>query len=86
MSPHSDHDGVSRELPAHLAGNLADSAGQAWEGRSFTPNPAAGDDGSADPALWDALTGFRAGEGDQVAVVDALRRARARAARRREGR
>lgn len=76
MSPQSDPDGSARSLPAHLAGNVADSAGQAWEGRTFRPNPAAGDDGSADPVLWDALTRFRAGEGDPVAVVDALRRAR----------
>jgi hypothetical protein len=76
MSPHSEPTGVPREVPSHLAGNLADSAGQAWEGRSFRPNPASGDDGSADPALWDALTRFRAGESDQATVVDALRRAR----------
>lgn len=76
MSPQSDPDGSARSLPAHLAGNVADSAGQAWEGRTFRPNPAAGDDGSADPVLWDALTRFRTGEGDPVAVVDALRRAR----------
>lgn len=56
--------------------HAADSAGVPWEGRTFQPNPAAGDDGSADPALLAALTAFRAGEGDQAAVVDALRRAR----------
>ena len=72
MSPHSD----VPQLPAHLAGNTADSAGQEWQGRTFRPNPAAGDDGSADPALWQALTRFRAGEGSQSDVVDALRRAR----------
>lgn len=54
----------------------ADSAGVPWEGRHFESNPHAGDDGSADPALLAALTAFRAGEGDQVAVVDALRHAR----------
>ena len=37
------------------AGGTADSAGVPWEGRSFRPNPAAGDDGSADAALADAL-------------------------------
>ncbi|MCR2818297.1 SseB family protein [Microbacterium sp. zg.Y1090] len=57
-------------------GNTADSAGVAWEGRSFQSNPHAGDDGSADPALLAALLAFRAGEGDQVAVVDAYRQAR----------
>jgi len=76
MSPRSEPAEGARELPSHLAGNATDSAGQAWEGRTFRPNPAAGDDGSADPALWAALTRFRQGDGDQVAVVDALRRAR----------
>lgn len=55
---------------------LSDSAGVPWEGRRFHPNPAAGDDGSADPALWDALTGFRAGRASAREVVDALRGAR----------
>ncbi|OCG73824.1 SseB family protein [Microbacterium sediminis] len=53
-----------------------DSAGVPWQGRAFRPNPAAGDDGSADPRLWEALTRFRDGTGDPVAVVDALREAR----------
>ncbi|WP_105566842.1 SseB family protein [Microbacterium halophytorum] len=53
-----------------------DSAGVPWAGRAFRPNPAAGDDGSADPRLRAALEGFRAGTRDQVAVVDALREAR----------
>lgn len=55
---------------------LADSAGVPWEGRRFQPNPAAGDDGSADPRLWAALSAFRAGQGMQQDVVDALRTAR----------
>ena len=54
----------------------ADSAGVPWEGRTFRANPAAGDDGSSDPRLWEALTRFRDGSGDPVAVVDALREAR----------
>jgi hypothetical protein len=53
-----------------------DSAGVPWEGRRFQPNTHADDDGSADAALLDALTAFRAGAGDAVAVVDAYRRAR----------
>jgi hypothetical protein len=53
-----------------------DSAGVPWEGRSFESNPHAGDDGSADPALLDALLRFRAGDGSQAAVVDAFRSAR----------
>lgn len=53
----------------------ADSAGVPWEGRSFAPNPHAGDDGSADPALLAALETFRT-DGDPVPVVDAYRSAR----------
>ena len=64
-----------------------DSAGVPWEGRSFEPNPHAGDDGSADPALLAALTAPRDGAQRQVAVVDALPLgAAADPARRREGR
>jgi hypothetical protein len=33
----------------------ADSAGQPFEGRRFQPNPFAGDDGSADPSVVEAL-------------------------------
>ncbi len=58
------------------ADSTADSAGVPWAGRSFEPNPHSGDDGSADPALLAALTAFRHGDGDQVAVVDAYRAAR----------
>lgn len=61
---------------AHPGDGGADSAGVPWSGRSFRPNPAAGDDGSADPRLRAALTGFREGTADPVAVVDALREAR----------
>ncbi len=53
-----------------------DSAGVPWSGRRFEPNAHAADDGSPDPDLWAALTAFRAGSGDQVAVVDAYRTAR----------
>jgi hypothetical protein len=53
-----------------------DSAGVPWEGRSFEANAHSADDGSADPALLDALLRFRAGEGSQVEVVDAFRSAR----------
>ncbi|MET0813230.1 MAG: SseB family protein [Microbacterium sp.] len=61
---------------AHDRGHHADSAGVPWEGRAFHANPHTGDDGAADPALLAALTSFRAGEGDQIAVVDAYRAAR----------
>lgn len=60
----------------HGPGNAGDSAGVPWEGRSFESNPHAADDGSADPALIDALLRFRAGGGSQAEVVDAFRAAR----------
>lgn len=69
MSPDTDPQGH----PHHAHG---DSAGVPWEGRRFEPNANAGDDGSADPALLDALIAFRAGRGDQVDVVEAYRAAR----------
>ncbi|MBS0025336.1 SseB family protein [Microbacterium paraoxydans] len=71
---------MSRETDPHGHGaeahNRADSAGVPWEGRSFESNPHAADDGSADPALLDALQRFRAGKGSQAEVVDAFRAAR----------
>ncbi|GAA4349895.1 SseB family protein [Microbacterium rhizosphaerae] len=74
MSQDADarHPGPAHDHRAHST----DSAGQPWQGRSFEPNPHAADDGSADPALLAALTAFRAGEGDEVAIVDAYRAAR----------
>ncbi len=54
----------------------ADSAGVPWEGRRFEPNPHAGDDGSADPALLSALEAFHRGEGDAAAIATAYRSAR----------
>lgn len=56
--------------------NAGDSAGVPWAGRSFEANPHAADDGSADPALLDALLRFHAGQGSQADVVDAFRSAR----------
>jgi len=70
---------VSQEpetFDAHSPHGTSDSAGQPWAGRSFTANPAAGDDGSADVALLDALNGFRAGTAGPEAVVEAVRAAR----------
>ena len=55
---------------------LADSAGVPWEGRSFEPNPHAGDDGSADPALIAALEQFRNQKALPEAVVAAFAKAR----------
>ena len=64
MSPDADHP------------HGADSAGVPWEGRRFEDNPYAGDDGSADPALLAALSAFRAGVGDETAIVAAYPTAR----------
>lgn len=61
------------EIPPHLHGSLADSAGQPWEGRTFSDNPWQDDDGKAPKALAEALANFRAGEGSPIEVVDALR-------------
>ncbi|MDR2321733.1 MAG: SseB family protein [Microbacterium sp.] len=79
MSPDPDHaaSGACDHDHDHGAhGNTGDSAGVPWAGRSFQENTRASDDGSADPALWDALTRFRAGDGSQAEVVDAFRAAR----------
>ncbi|MEY2900284.1 MAG: hypothetical protein RL247_450 [Actinomycetota bacterium] len=61
----------------------ADSAGQSFEGRSFEPNPFAGDTGEADRALIAALEAFHTNEVSREkreelaeAVVDALGAAR----------
>jgi len=67
---------VSPERKRGRGRSAADSAGQPWAGRSFTPNAAAGDDGSADPALIAALSGFRAGTVAPEDVVEAFRAAR----------
>lgn len=80
MSPETDdssgHGHQAGHGPHHDAVNRGDSAGLPWQGRSFESNPHTADDGSADPALLSALLRFRAGEGSQVEVVDALRSAR----------
>ncbi|MFT4258109.1 SseB family protein [Microbacterium sp.] len=71
MSPETDPHACGPDSRDH-----GDSAGIPWEGRRFEANPHAADDGSADPALLEALVRFRAGEGSQVEVVDAFRAAR----------
>jgi len=53
-----------------------DSAGTPWAGRAFRPNAAAGDDGSAPPALLGAIAAFRSGEASPTAVIDAVRESR----------
>ncbi|HQI65754.1 MAG TPA: SseB family protein [Rhodoglobus sp.] len=55
---------------------MSDSAGVPWEGRHFEPNPAADDDGSAPEPLMAAIGRFRAGEGSEAEVVDAVRESR----------
>lgn len=55
---------------------LTDSAGQPWAGRHFEPNPSPDDDGSAPPALLEAIADFRAGDADEVAVVEEFRASR----------
>jgi hypothetical protein len=55
---------------------FSDSAGVPWEGRELEENRFAGDDGSAPEEFLAAISGFRAGELGQSAVVDALRGSR----------
>jgi len=55
---------------------LTDSAGQPWAGRHFEPNQSPDDDGSAPPALLAAIADFRAGDADEVAVVQEFRTSR----------
>ena len=52
---------------------FSDSAGVPWEGRELEENRFAGDDGSAPENFLEAISGFRAGEVGQAAVVDAIR-------------
>lgn len=76
-----------RELPAHIAAQLAsagretDTGGQPWAGRNLGEGTShthlyPGDDGKTPAALEEALDAFAAGQVDEVAVVDALRSVR----------
>ena len=56
--------------------NSADSAGQPWQGRSFSDAPPSTDDGSAPQPLIDALARFHNGESGETDVVDAFRTSR----------
>lgn len=49
-----------------------DSAGVPWEGRSFQPNPHAGDSGETPPDIASALTAWRDGTGTYSALVAAF--------------
>ncbi|MGV8913649.1 MAG: SseB family protein [Rhodoglobus sp.] len=53
-----------------------DSAGTPWEGRTFQPNPAPEDDGTAPPLLMAIITRFHRGEAAETAVVDVFRESR----------
>ena len=55
---------------------FADSAGVPWEGRELHENSFAGDDGSADAALIDAIAKFQKGEAKNEDVVAAFSKAR----------
>jgi len=56
--------------------HFTDSAGVPWEGRELHENNFAGDDGSADENLLEAITKFQRGEATNEAVVDAFSQAR----------
>lgn len=53
-----------------------DSAGVPWAGRSFAHVEPSTDDGSAPPALMDAIGRFQSGDTGEVEVVKALRQSR----------
>ena len=55
---------------------FTDSAGTPWAGRAFDVNNFAGDDGSAPPALIEAIGKFQKGEALAEDVIDALRESR----------
>lgn len=76
MSPEAEDAPLPPRAPRDGSAPAADSAGFPWAGRSFEANPFAGDDGSADPALIEALTRFRAGDASVVGVIEAYRAAR----------
>ena len=56
--------------------NLTDSAGTPWEGRTFEPNPAPDDDGTAPPKLLDVITRFHRSEATEADVVNIVRESR----------
>jgi len=77
IDPHDANVGSHHHGGAGAAsGNLADSAGQPWKGRSFQSNDHSSDDGSAPEHLAEALRRYRAREVTEVEVVDAFRSSR----------
>ncbi|MCU1526893.1 MAG: hypothetical protein JWP75_656 [Frondihabitans sp.] len=73
-----DTSGQEQRHTSATGGSGADSAGRPWEGRSFASHDTAyaGDDGSADPRLLEAIHAFQAVEVSAGVVLDALRHAR----------
>lgn len=55
---------------------FADSAGVPWDGRHFEENTFADDDGTANPALIEAIGNLQAGTGSIENVIDAIRDSR----------
>ncbi len=55
----------------------ADSSGVPWEGRSFQPNPHAGDSGETPPDVAAAITAFREGAGSFAVLANTLAGSRA---------
>ena len=79
--------GKARELPAHIAAQLAsagratDTAGQEWEGRNLGEGTShthqfPADTGETDSGVQSAFEKFKAGEAHEEEVVDALRKVR----------
>lgn len=64
------------QLPEHFHPTHGDSAGQPWAGRRLESSRFADDDGTTPPAVAAAMAKFRAGDGDEVSVVEALRESR----------
>lgn len=73
MSPVADAAGAAAapSVPA----TAGDSAGVPWAGRTLTGQPFAGDDGTTDPGLLAALTGWQAADqvGEPAALIEVVR-------------
>jgi hypothetical protein len=57
--------------------HTADSSGVPWEGRSFQPNPHAGDSGETSPDVAAAIIAFRDGSGTFAQLANTLAESRA---------
>ena len=67
---------MSFEHPHINPNRFTDSSGTPWSGRELHENNFAGDDGSADPKLIEAITAFQRGDSTNEAVVRAFADAR----------